>query len=355
MMKRVLQHIAFWLCYMLLCMFMEYLWVSKVVTDMPMGYLLQLNIVASIMTITLPEICFAYYLMYRGYDRLIHKEAPLLLTLAEILLAILVSLLLIRSISYFMFSTVLYNRQLADDNFFDSVMILRSFIYLGFSSGLAVSFWMYRKQLAAKVREHDLLEQKLGAELKALRSQLNPHFLFNTLNNIYALARKKSDSAPEAVMKLSDLLSFMLYKADKEMITLNQEISFLEDYIALEKIRYNERLKLKFDRVVEDGTKVIVPLILLPLIENAFKHGASESRFEINIDILIKQQGSELTFTIANSFEKDANPEDGGKIGLRNIQRQLELLYKDYSLEIKNENNIYTVELTLNLDSYGKT
>lgn len=351
-MKRVVQHIIFWLCYMVMCMLMEYLWVIKALPDMSFIQILP-HALASVVTVTIPEICFAYYLMYRGYDRLIQKKAPLLLTVPEIVFAILLCLFLIRSINYYTFNMLLYGGRLGEDNFFDPVMIFRSFIYLGFSSGLAVSMWLYRRQLAAAAREKELTEAKLGAELKALRGQLNPHFLFNTLNNIYALTRKKDEHAPEVVMKLSDLLSFMLYKANRETITLQQEINFLQDYIALERIRYNERLELSFEKDIADPDTPIAPLILLPFVENAFKHGAGESRFSTKIHICIKQQGSAMHFTIENSIEGE-NGKAEGRIGLDNVRRQLELLYKDYTLETGSRGNMYKVSLFINPGSYGK-
>lgn len=352
-MKRIYAHIIFWLCYIALCMFMEYLWVSKAVPDMATGRLLP-NILLSVCCITLPEILFSYYLMYRGYERLIDKRAPAIITLLEISVMVLLSLTLIRIINYYLFAYVLYDRQLAEPAFFDAVMVLRSLIYLGFSSGLAVSVRLFRKQLRAIEREKDLMEQKLNAELKALRGQLHPHFLFNTLNNIYALTRKKSDQAPEAVMKLSELLSFMLYKSDQDTITITQEIAFLEDYIALEKIRYGDRLSLSFGKDVDNTTATISPLILLPLVENAFKHGAGESRLGTEIKIAIQQKDAALRFAIENSFEQQDTEKSVGKIGLQNVRRQLELLYKDYTMEVSRDKNIHKVELYINLDSYGK-
>lgn len=147
----------------------------------------------------------------------------------------------------------------------------------------------------------------MNTELQMLRNQINPHFLFNTLNNIYALTRKKSDKAPEVVMKLSELLSFMLYKSRVDTITLQEEIRVLEDYIELERIRYNERLTVSFTKQIDDPSQRIIPLLFLPLVENAFKHGVSESRFDSFVHIDLKLKDGFLNFSIENSVEQKRN------------------------------------------------
>lgn len=187
-----------------------------------------------------------------------------------------------------------------------------------------------------------------------LKSQLNPHFLFNTLNNIYALTRKKSDLAPEVVLKLSELLSFMLYESGTDTIPIEKEIKFLEDYIDLQKIRYTDELSVVFNKHIDQPTQPIAPLLLLPLVENAFKHGASENHFDsfIHIDLTVKD--GQLNFSIQNSFEKNLNGTQTNSIGLHHTTRQLELMYATQQLSISNENDVFNVELTVNLNSYGK-
>ncbi|RYG37839.1 MAG: GHKL domain-containing protein, partial [Chitinophagaceae bacterium] len=174
------------------------------------------------------------------------------------------------------------------------------------------------------------------------------------LNNIYALTRKKSDQAPEAVLKLSELLSFMLYESRKETIPVSMEMAFLEDYIALERIRYDQRLQISFEKEVQDPSQPIASLLLLPLVENAFKHGASETRFDSFIKIQLKQHESNFHFSIENSFEATKAMAGTERIGLNNIRRQLELLYNDYNLDVNCQENIFNVNLYLNLNSYGK-
>jgi two-component system, LytTR family, sensor kinase len=195
--------------------------------------------------------------------------------------------------------------------------------------------------------------EKQEAELNYLKSQTNPHFLFNTLNNIYSLARDKSDLAPESIMKLSKILRYMLYEAGGQYIAIEQEIKIMNDYIALEKLRYDETLHINFNYDIEDMKQALPPLLLIPLVENAFKHGVSETRHRPFVDIHISVNKRQLVFIVKNSVES-VMEEHGVKenIGLSNLRRQLELLYKEYSLEVVQGNSIFTATLKINLASH---
>ncbi len=195
--------------------------------------------------------------------------------------------------------------------------------------------------------------EKQEAELSYLRSQTNPHFLFNTLNNIYSLARDKSDLAPESILRLSKMLRFMLYETGGEYIALEQELKIISDYVSLEKLRYDESLKVRFDYDIEDMKQGLPPLLLMPLVENAFKHGASETREDPFVDIRLSVHKQELEFSVKNSteaFPKEAVWKEN--IGLSNLRRQLELLYKDYDLSIRQEELAFTATLKINLASH---
>ena len=224
------------------------------------------------------------------------------------------------------------------------------FFILAFVSGIAISIKLIRSNIRQKEASQEILRKKLETELQFLKSQTNPHFLFNTLNNIYALARKKSDSTADAVMRLSKLLRFMLYESQKKFISITDEIQVLDDFIELEKIRYGEKLQLIFNKSIDNESHPIAPLILLPFVENAFKHGASESRFGSFINIDLKLDHSMLCFKIENSNSQDYATIKSENIGLNNIRRQLELLYPEHKLEIDNKNNTFSVSLKINLD-----
>jgi two-component system LytT family sensor kinase len=192
--------------------------------------------------------------------------------------------------------------------------------------------------------------EKQEAELNYLKAQTNPHFLFNTLNNIYALAKTKSDAAPEAVLRLSGILRFMLYEAGGDYIAIGDELKIIGDYLELEKLRYDESLRLSFKHDVEDLRQAVPPLLLLPLVENAFKHGASETRHEPFVDIFLSIKGKRLLFEVRNSSD-DSGPVVE-HIGLSNLRRQLQLLYTDYELTPQRDAGSFMVRLTINLSSH---
>jgi two-component system LytT family sensor kinase len=191
--------------------------------------------------------------------------------------------------------------------------------------------------------------EKQAAELNYLKSQTNPHFLFNTLNNIYALSRDKSDLAPESILRLSKILRFMLYETSGAYIAIEQELKIITDYIDLEKLRY-EGLRINFNYNVDNMKQALPPLLLMPLVENAFKHGVSETRDDPFIDIHLTVHDQQLTFIVKNSAESSAADKHvKERIGLSNLRRQLELLYKDYQLTITKSEFEFTATLKINL------
>ena len=204
------------------------------------------------------------------------------------------------------------------------------------------------KQVAQQMRI-----EKQQAELNYLKSQTNPHFLFNTLNNIYSLARDKSDLAPESILRLSKILRFMLYETGGEYIAIEQELKIINDYIDLEKLRYDDSLRVNFNNDIEDMKQALPPLLLIPLVENAFKHGVSETRDKPFVDIHLSVRLRRLVFIVKNSAEEF--PGEGSvkeNIGLSNLRRQLELLYTDYNLSVQQSDSVYTATLKINLSSH---
>ncbi len=195
--------------------------------------------------------------------------------------------------------------------------------------------------------------EKQAAELNYLRAQTNPHFLFNTLNNIYSLARDKSDLAAESILRLSKILRFMLYETNGEYLGIGQEIKIIDDYIELEKLRYDETLQIRFHQDIEEMKQAIPPLLLMPLVENAFKHGVSETRGRPFVDIHLAVNNRQLVFVVKNSSE--TTPGEGNvkeNIGLSNLRRQLELLYKDWNLSVEQVAAVFTATLKINLASH---
>jgi two-component system LytT family sensor kinase len=204
-----------------------------------------------------------------------------------------------------------------------------------------------------KKRAQLLLIEKQRAELGYLKSQTNPHFLFNTLNNIYSLARSKSDLAPESIMRLSKILRYMLYEAGGAYIAIEQELKIIGDYISLEQLRYDDSLRVNFNYDVEDMKQSLPPLLLIPLVENAFKHGAAETRHRPFVDIHLSVQKRHLSFVVRNSADgSEGEGEVRENIGLSNLRRQLELLYTEHQLRVEQQAAEFCATLTINLASH---
>lgn len=207
---------------------------------------------------------------------------------------------------------------------------------------IAIQYFQKQQEIA------ELNEQKRKSEIEALKNQMNPHFLFNTLNNLYALALKKSEQTPEVISKLSEILDYMLYRCNDKYVALDKEIELLQNYLILEKIRYGERVNVHFARQVDHPVQ-IAPLLLLHFVENAFKHGVSQELGLASIDIHLQTTPKEILFSIKNSIPDSSIVEEKqSSIGLRNIKRQLNLLYpKRHQLKINHALHHYSVHLNI--------
>lgn len=196
----------------------------------------------------------------------------------------------------------------------------------------------------------------LQAELNFLKTQIHPHFLFNTLNNLYALTLQNSPQAPNLVMGLSQILRYMLYECNTGCVLLLRDIEILENYMALEKLRYEERLDLNFSISGEPGNHRIAPLLLLPLVENAFKHGAGEQVGDVWINIDLAVKGNQLVFKVSNSRPGITPvPKRPGQtsIGLPNTRKRLEILYPGaHTLKVFEEEEMFVVILELALEKH---
>ncbi|WP_448698068.1 sensor histidine kinase [Mucilaginibacter sp. AW1-3] len=233
-----------------------------------------------------------------------------------------------------------WTRLIIPFNFANSVKVTNMMVWVALGVKL-FKLWYERKQAA------------LQAELKALKAQVHPHFLFNTLNNLYALTLNNSPKAPGVVIGLSDMLRYMLYECNADKVNLKKEVLMLQHYIGLEKIRYEDRLDLNFTITGELDDKLIAPLVLLPLVENAFKHGTGEKVGATWINITLEVVANKLKFKISNS-KPDVDDEDKhhGFIGLQNIKKRLELLYPaSYQLKIMDEDEVFLAVLELELQT----
>jgi two-component system, LytTR family, sensor histidine kinase AlgZ len=192
----------------------------------------------------------------------------------------------------------------------------------------------------------EIEKEKLTAELNFLKAQVNPHFLFNTLNNLYYLAYSKSDNTTEVIEKLSAMMRYMIYDSNTPQVQLNKEIDYMQNYISLEKLRLNDKVKINFTIDGDTDAVRIVPLVLITFLENAFKHGASNSGSWVEAELHCTQ--NQLRFTVANNKSTRPSTEEKSGIGLQNVKRRLELSYPGhYALTIQDNATEYQVQLTL--------
>ncbi|MDX1666017.1 MAG: histidine kinase [Saprospiraceae bacterium] len=235
---------------------------------------------------------------------------------------------------------------LANQNWY----FLTTFFFAASSTVIKIiSEWM------RQVRERQELEtQTMQSELKFLKSQINPHFLFNTLNNLYALTLKKSDKAPEIVIKLSEMMRYMLYECNEKRVPLQKEVNYIRNYLDLEGLRQGKNVDINFELKGEVRDQKIAPLMFVPFLENSFKHGLNNQLDHGFVEIKLDVEDGEIDFFIENS-KSDALPlqnhKRSGGIGLVNIHKRLNLLYPDkYQLQIKDNPKTYAVRLKIKLN-----
>ena len=200
-------------------------------------------------------------------------------------------------------------------------------------------------------QKKELENEKLNAELNYLKAQINPHFLFNTLHNLNYLSQIKSDQATEVILKLSNIMRYMIYESNKAKVPLAKEISYIHDYLDLEAIRLNKAFSLKFDVSQVDEQLEIVPLILIPFVENAFKHGISDQQEKNWINIHLRSDKKSLELKVENSLKAGhIEKEEASGFGLNNLRKRLELSYpKRHKLYIQESAEKFSVHLILEL------
>jgi sensor histidine kinase YesM len=256
------------------------------------------------------------------------------------------------SLLYLKIADIYLLRYSGRDTLWELQSMPRSLAALFAMGGVAVSIKLIRTWYREKEVQRQLEKEKLEAELNLLKAQVQPHFLFNTLNNIYALTMERSIQAPSAVLRLSSLLRYILYECNETESSLTKEIGVLKDYIELEQMRYGERLDINFRFSGDIGDKQIAPLLLLPFIENSFKHGTGEQLDQCWVMLDLYVEGDELKFKLSNSRGglKDDNATPEG-IGLGHVRKRLDLLYPGrHSLRIMSDADSYTVSLVVLLN-----
>jgi two-component system LytT family sensor kinase len=220
--------------------------------------------------------------------------------------------------------------------------------------GVSIAYFFLKEWAKADLSRNQMQANQLSTEIKFLKSQINPHFLFNTLNNLFSMAQAKgNDDLADGISKLSGMMRYMIYDSNAESVPLGKEIAYLEDCITLNKLRYaDNEVNVIFDYPAQHGSATITPMLFIPFVENAFKHGVAIGQTSA-IDIAIMVSGHRLTFTCVNinysAIKKMADEKSG--IGLENVKRRLELLYPGkHALQLAEDNGKYIVKLEIDLE-----
>ena len=220
------------------------------------------------------------------------------------------------------------------------------FLTFAISTSVRVTQQLFKNEEERK----EIEQEKIKSELAYLKSQINPHFLFNTLNSIYSIANKESEKTAKAIVKLSGLMRYVLYESDNELVPLTDEISYIQDYIELQKLRIFKNVKVSLQLDGNFKNCFVEPLLLIPIVENAFKHGV-DSTTNSEINIVMKTEGQEFSLRVENTIVESGSSEKSG-IGLINLKKRLEMLYaNNHILMIDKNDNTYSVKLMLKLKS----
>jgi sensor histidine kinase YesM len=334
--RRLLKHVVFWSVLFLFLIFTH-------------GTLDSLWVVAIAKTAHLiPQIIISYFLAYWLIPKFLFTKKYILFAIYGVISAYIICSfcrILMVHVAEPLFRNAPFHQEPILEILTDWTKLIRGYFFTIYSIAF---FFLLIKLFAERMEEESVNKEKISIELKMLKAQLNPHFLFNTLNNIYSLSIINSPKTSESIGKLSEILDYVLYRCDQKYVPLTGEISLLENYIALEKLRYDERLEVSFTRSVEAQSE-IAPLILLSIVENAFKHGAGEDSGSPKITIDLTQKNDILSFTVFNTTTLQKNETSKGTIGLENIHKQLALLYPNtHTVTIEQKESSFQVTITLN-------
>jgi sensor histidine kinase YesM len=302
-----------------------------------------------------PHIFLAYSLMYLVIPKFVvtgkYIEAALLVMVLFIATGAIsagFSIYLLDRARYCILGVIVPTSNVNIANFFMSLMAgLRGGITIG---GVAAAIKLMKYWYVKQQRNLELQKENIASQLQLLKAQVHPHFLFNTLNNVYAHAQVGSSSAPMLIAGLSDLLRYMLYECDRPLVPLDKELKMIQDYVLLERVRYGNKLEVSVQLSGNTRDAFIAPLLLLPFVENCFKHGTSQMLEQPWVSLQIIIEGDVLKMKLLNGKATGVFTTSGG-IGIANVVRRLEYMYPGkHQLAINNEDEVYIVNLRLELE-----
>lgn len=340
--ERISRHIWYWGGWSAFYVLMNY--INKGSSGQPIGVWLAFEL-----TVLPVKIGCAYTLAYYIMPKYLYKKRLWAFLGWSIVTALLFGILLAATYAFIVIPHILkwaYHLKSFADLSFKAVELVHI-------ASLVVCIKFFQNLLNQEKINNELRRQKTEAELKYLKNQVQPHFLFNTLNNLYGMVLSKDKKAPDVVVKLSNMLGYSLYDSEESFVVLDDEVEYLENYISLERIRYGAKLDLQYQKCCIPRDTLIAPLILIPFVENAFKHGPAKQDEDARICIDIKMENGALLFKVTNTYEEEGfvtNVQSG--IGLANVKKRLELLYPDqHQLTICKEEEVFRIELRLILNT----
>jgi len=343
---RIALHVVFWLAY---------LPINAILSCILRGATLDAEFQTAVIgeAYSLPVKMLLTYFIFYSVIPLYLERSKIWQLVGLLVLAFVVATILYRLVIAWVYFPINYPDRVV--NLFSFNGMLLTVFDLFITLAAAVTIKLLRMHYRSLEFEQELIREKLQSELNFLRAQTNPHFLFNTLNNLFVLARKKSDKTADAIMMLSKIMRFVLYECRAPRIAVGDEARVIQDYMELEKLRYNKRLSVGYHEEVDNPNTSIAPLLLLPFVENSFKHGASGTTGDVEIHIQLTLRERKLRFSVRNTVDPDAEipammNQNGSGIGLKNVQRQLDLLYPgQYELHTGRENGFFSAELKIRL------
>lgn len=353
---RIKRHLLFWACW--------WLYFGLVHAANPMGkpeisYFRNLPFtISESFLLLIPQTLLAYPLLYFVLPRLILNSEYLkaiLWTIFFLFLSVVANTMMILHLNSKILSFILPDSFLANTQrppaLSFSMGIIGSLKGALSGAAIAVGIKLLKLWYLKEKRNVELQKEKTAAQLQLLTAQVHPHFLFNTLNNIYSKAQTESPDSAKMIMELSHILRYILDEGTHELVPLENELQMIKDYIHLEKMRYDQKLDMHVSFPLETQNLYITPLLLLPFVENCFKHGSSKMLNNPWINLKIELQGESLFMKLMNGKKTSSAIHDNRKgTGIENVRRRLDLLYQDkYTLQINEDEEVFIINLSINL------
>ena len=335
--REIAIHAVAWLCYLGLQVFALDQFEHRYVANL-LSALAQLP----------PQLLFTYTTLYGLIPTFLITRRYLAFSLLTSLTLLLCGVLYWES-TYYFYLVPFAPERLADEKPWDLGRFVLCAFYLLCTSSILIGFHMIRFGFRQQQVNQQLIIANQRIELKSLKDQINPHFLFNTLNNLYGLTSQDPQKAGEVVLRLAQLMQYMLYEGNMAQVPLRKEIAYLQNYLTLERIRYGDRLQVSLQINGATDTVMIAPLILLPFVENAFKHGVSRQLDDAWLQIQLSVNANELVFKVENSKPELPNDASATGIGLPNIEKRLQLIYPNRH-QLRQLDGAGTYLVTLKLD-----